>query len=670
MSAESFPPATFPVSDKSGQSAVTGFIDTITHIPGQGWHLAGWARDTSGRNAVVTVAVLWHGEPVAEGPAIAFREDLVVPGQADGCHAFEFLIPEATAPATSPAAFDVVTLPDRTPLARSADQPRIKPVSLRSSVDVIGRDRVAGWVRDDGAPESRLGIVVTVDGALVRRVLANKLRADLRDNGFGDGRYGFDLPLAPPLSADTDHTVAVICAETGEDLPGSPFHFAATRRFNETFRQHVRQTLSGLTSGAHREQALQFLSAELTGLRRQQGRDDARLLATELHREARRSGGKEVGPTSDRILFIDDRAPDPTRDAGSCALLSHMQAARALGYDVCFIASVIDATRASARELEKLGITCFHPPTWPDVEMLLRAQAGSFDAIYFHRLSNASRYLSLARHYIPGARLISGVADLAYLRIERQAMIEGRPELRILAGQERVREHMATWASHAVITHSSVEATLLGRAVPTAHIHVVPWHIPEKPAPLPFPDRHGIAFVAHYGHAPNLDAAKWLSEDIFPLIREEFPEAELLLIGSAMPDVIVRMGDLPGIRVLGHVSDLTGLLRTVRVTIAPLRFGAGIKSKVLESWAAGLPCVATPMAVEGLELPPALSGCVASSAEALAALTVMLCRDRAKAEAVSEAGFDYVRSHLNADVVRTSLGRALGTLSHDRAADR
>ncbi|NHN85844.1 glycosyltransferase [Acetobacter musti] len=588
------------------QDAITGFIDVIAPLPGQGWRLAGWARKTAGPASPLTVAVLWHGEEVARGPANTFRPDLVIPGHADGYHAFDFLIPETTAPATSPAAFDVIVLHARVPLNRAGDAatgeaqnttgdtPSLPgPVSLRACVDVVGRDRIAGWLRDDSAPETRLGVTVSVDGALIRRVLANRLRADLRDSGLGDGRYGFDIPLSPPLSADTDHTVTVICAETGENLPGSPFHFAATRRFNETFRQHVRQTLAGIASATHREQALEFLSAELDSLRRHQGRDDARLLATERHQASRpaassvtspatgpvaapqtgaRTGTRTrtaAGPTPSRILFIDDRAPDPTRDAGSGALLSHMQAARALGHEVCFVASAVDPGPSATQELEKLGITCFRKPTYPNVETLLRIQSGAFDAVYFHRLSNTSRYLALTRHYMPGARLISSVADLAHLRIERQAAIEGRPELRTLAGQERVREHMAAWSSHAVITHSPVEATLLARAVPTASIHVVPWHIPEKPAPLPFPERHGIAFVAHYGHAPSLDAAKWLADDIFPLIRREIPDTELLLIGSAMPDVIVRMDSLPGIRVLGHVSDLTALLRTVRLTIAP-----------------------------------------------------------------------------------------------------
>ncbi|NHO33198.1 glycosyltransferase [Acetobacter fallax] len=640
--------------------AVTGFIDLISHVPGQGWRLAGWARHASSPKTPATVAVLWHGEEVARGPAETFRPDLVIPGEADGRHAFEFLIPDTTAPATSPAAFDLIVLPGHIPLRRAGDQPPAPPVALQGSVDIVGRDRIAGWLRNDDVPDTRLGIIVSVDGALIRRVLANRLRTDLRDTGLGDGRYGFDIPLSPPLSADADHMVTITCAETGESLPGSPFHFAATRRFNETFRQHVRQTLGGLASTAHREQALRFLSSELDRLRQTQGRDDARSLATEQHRNARRPGGAASAATPSRILFIDDRAPDPTRDAGSGALLSHMQAAQALGHNVSFIASVTDPGDAPARELEKLGVTCFRAPTYPGVEMLLRAQSGSFDAIYFHRLSNASRYLALARQYMPGARLISSVADLAHLRIERQATIEGRPELKTLAGQERVREHMAAWSSHAVITHSPVEATLLARAVPTASIHVVPWHIAEKPAPLPFPDRHGIAFIAHYGHAPNPDAAKWLAEDIFPRIRKEIPEAELLLIGSAMPDVIVRMNNQPGIRVLGHVSDLTALLRTVRLTIAPLRFGAGIKSKVLESWAAGIPCVTTPMAVEGLTLPPELSACVASSAEALATLTADLYRHQTKAEIVSQAGLSYVKSHLNKEEVRIRLSRALG----------
>ncbi|AQS84664.1 MAG: glycosyltransferase family 4 protein [Acetobacter aceti] len=653
------------VSEKSAviaASAFAGFVDVISHTPGKGWTVAGWARNLADPSLRYKVGIVCHGNQIADTMADRFREDLIIPGSADGHHAFSILIPDDAVPAATISSFNVLLLPDRLPLPFVEHLAGTIPATMRASIDIVGRDRIAGWLRSDTHPDMRLSVAIMVDDALQHRMLANQFRPDLRDNGLSDGRYGFDIMLSPPLSLDSDHVVSVLCAETNTPLPGSPLYFPASRRFNETFRQHVRQTLQGIATARQREAALEFLADQTHQLRGQQGREDSRKAATEHHRLAQRRKEAEPGVTALRILFVDDRAPDPTRDAGSSAILSHMQAAQALDYEVSFIASVMEPGVAAIRELEKQDFSCWHAPAYPTVESLLRTQTNSFDAIYFHRLSNAGRYLDLARLYMPGARLISSVADLAWLRLERQAIAENRPELRTASGQEKVREHMATWASHSVITHSPVEADLLAAAVPTASIHVVPWHLSLKEPPLPFERRNGVAFIAHYGHAPNIDAAKWLVGDILPLLREKAPDIEILLVGSAMPDLIIQMGEIPGVRVLGHVADLDSFLRSVRLTIAPLRFGAGIKSKVLESWSAGIPCIATPIATEGMNLPQELLSSVTSSAAGLAQLTAGLYHDPEKAASLAKAGREYIRIRHSAERVRSALDRSLGLM--------
>ena len=395
---------------KSLDSGLLGFVDILDHVPGEGWTIAGWARSSAAPAARFSVAVLCHGDEVARVTADGFRQDLLLPGQADGHHAFSVLIPDDRVKNATISAFNVVVLPDRLPLPLADHLASAVTINLRASVDIVGRDRVAGWLLNEKVPEARLSITVLVDNTLRHRTIANKSRPDLRDIGLGDGRYGFDIMLDPPLSADTDHTVSVICSETGEHLPGSPIHFPANRRFNETFRQHVKQTLSGIASGRQREAALEFLASQADMLRGQQGRDDSRETATILHRSARRLGEAAGDVTPFRVLFIDDRAPDPSRDAGSGALLSHMRAARDLGHEVSFMASAVAPSPSAVRELEKLGFDCWHPPTYPTIETLLKSQHNSFDAIYFHRLSNANRYLALARSYIPATRLIASVA--------------------------------------------------------------------------------------------------------------------------------------------------------------------------------------------------------------------------------------------------------------------
>ena len=136
-----------------------------------------------------------------------------------------------------------------------------------------------------------------------------------------------------------------------------------------------------------------------------------------------------------------------------------------------------------------------------------------------------------------------------------------------------------------------------------------------------------------------------------PLVRRTLPDMQCLLVGSDMPAAIRA---LAGRRVvtLGHVADLPALLGRTRLTVAPLRYGAGVKGKVLDSLAAGTPCIMTSLAAEGLDLPPALR-LVADTPEAIAALICRVYQDPMKHAAASRGGLAMVRrKHGQATVMR------------------
>jgi hypothetical protein len=108
-----------------------------------------------------------------------------------------------------------------------------------------------------------------------------------------------------------------------------------------------------------------------------------------------------------------------------------------------------------------------------------------------------------------------------------------------------------------------------------------------------------------------------LVRDILPLVWAQAPSLTCTIVGEGW-----QKGGIPGVdprvEVIGSVDDLDALFDTVRLTVAPLRFGAGIKGKVLDSFAAGLTCVMTPIAAEGLPLTNRLQTLVAQDAPALA----------------------------------------------------
>ncbi len=159
---------------------------------------------------------------------------------------------------------------------------------------------------------------------------------------------------------------------------------------------------------------------------------------------------------------------------------------------------------------------------------------------------------------------------------------------------------------------------MIREALPGASVAVVPWLVPARPVRRPFAERSGIAFVGGAAHAPNLDAARWLVDEIMPRVHAKDPSIRCFLVGQGLDEAFAGV-ERPWLTVLGWVEDLgEQVFERVRLTVAPLRFGAGVKGKVLESLACELACVMTPLAAEGIPLPQAAGGWVRDGAEQIA----------------------------------------------------
>jgi hypothetical protein len=211
----------------------------------------------------------------------------------------------------------------------------------------------------------------------------------------------------------------------------------------------------------------------------------------------------------------------------------------------------------------------------------------------------------------------------------------------------------------AVITHSTAEAAYLAKAATGARVHVVPWAAVPQARTVAWAARHGIAFIGGYRHAPNPDAARCLAETIMPLVWQTLPDVPLLIVGDEWPATLPWAADRR-IRMIGQIGRLTDLFDVVRLTVAPLRFGAGLKGKVLDSFAAGIPCVMSPVAAEGMPLCPTLQTLVGEDAAAMAAQIVRLHSDAGAAIACRDAGLRMVETVFSADAVAQALDSALG----------
>ena len=189
-----------------------------------------------------------------------------------------------------------------------------RPTVLPGYLDTATRRRIAGWAQagDDREPAA---LQVLDNGRLIARVIANQHRPDLKQAGFGDGRFGFDLLIPAPMSAHERHIIQVRREADGTELIGSPVVLEASGTFDDDLRELLRQVAGGVQTNDERETILAFLAQIaddlLTDHARAQGGQEQH---DHYRRLARRHGSEvDVKPRVPRALLIDEHLPSRGR---------------------------------------------------------------------------------------------------------------------------------------------------------------------------------------------------------------------------------------------------------------------------------------------------------------------------------------------------------------------
>ncbi len=556
----------------------------------------------------------------------------------------------STGPSPGPPADPAAGAPGSSPAA-----------SVDGYLDFATFDWLRGWAWYPDRPLEAATVRILADGQVIARVVANTYRVDLAVAGYGTGRYGFELrdEFKPPLGT---RLIAVLDDATGTELKQSPVRLEAPLQLTAPVSAAMVALFDSPGTDAELWARAEFAARQANRLVQRLSDRRSFRSARAAQRARKWRWREEDGPEPARVpmraLVIDEAMPVPDRDAGSHALLSHMASLRRLGFDVLFAPADM-RSGAGARALEALGVAAATEPWYASVEEVMRREGTEFDLVYIHRHEPAARYVAMARHSMPRTRRIYSVADLHGMRLARQGRVEERTDLVAHAQLVHQAEIAAAAGCHAVITHSAVEAAILRKALPHGQIEVVPWHVPVAPTPRPFAERSGVAFIGSYSHPPNLDAALWLRDEVLPLVWASGPDIVCTLAGADMPQMLMQGND-PRIHAIGRIDALSDLLGRVRLTVAPLAYGAGLKGKVADSLAMGVPCVCSPIAAEGFDLPAPLRDLVAADAAGLADAILRLHDDPGLFAACREAGLDYVSKSFNEAVVDAGLRRAAG----------
>ena len=359
-----------------------------------------------------------------------------------------------------------------------------------------------------------------------------------------------------------------------------------------------------------------------------------------------------------RILIVDACTPTPDQDSGSLRMVNTMRLLRSLGWQVSFFADNRAYVENYTTAVQELGVEVLYHPWLSDPVAFFRERGAEFDAILLSRHYIAINYLGLARLYAPRARLIFDTVDLHYLREQRAAELANSAELRKRAEVTRAQEHKLMRECDVTLVVSPVEQELLARELPQTRVEILSNVHEVYGCRRAFGERRDLVFVGSFQHPPNTDAVLWFAREVLPSVRARLPDVQLHVIGKPVPQEIQALaGD--GLVVHGFVADLEPYMDGCRISVAPLRYGAGVKGKVNMAMSYGLPVVATPMAVEGMHLVPGEEAWVAATAAEYAAAVVELYGDEAAWNRLSRGGLANVEKHFSFASAQMALEKIL-----------
>ena len=366
-----------------------------------------------------------------------------------------------------------------------------------------------------------------------------------------------------------------------------------------------------------------------------------------------------------RVLVLEHCTLTPNEDAGSVTVFNLIFLLREMDFQVTFIPEdnflyMPEHTTA----LQRIGVEVLYAPYVTSVEQHVQEFGGRYDLVFLFRPIVAERHLSCIRKYCQKAKVLYHTVDLHFLRMSREAELQADIEKQNEADEMKVRELAIIQASDASIVHSVAELELLHPELPDVKLHVFPLILDIQGTNKIFTERQDIVFVGGYQHAPNVDAVHYFVTDIMPLLRQHLPGVCFYAIGSKVPPEIEALA-AKDVIITGFIEDLNPLLNKMRISVAPLRYGAGIKGKIGSAMAVGLPVVATNLAAEGMSLTDGKNIMVAETSQQFADAVAKLYLDEALWNEISQNSIVFAENAWGAEAAWNIFSGILSELGFD-----
>ncbi len=351
----------------------------------------------------------------------------------------------------------------------------------------------------------------------------------------------------------------------------------------------------------------------------------------------------------DRVLVIDARLIMPDRDCGSLRMMQLIHAVLRRGHHVTFIGNHMDVFSPYLENLQGIGVEVIHPPHYASIPEYLKQHGSEFKLAIISRAEVAALQLTTVRSFAPRARIVFDTVDLHFLREERQAHVQQDETLKSVIADRKKQELRLARRADLTLVVSPVEKLIVEKECPGLDVRVLPTIYPVEERDLPgFADRRGLIFIGGFQHPANVDAVPYFVREVLPRILQRLPDVIFQVVGPDAPDDVLALSS-SCVQFLGYVPEVTPLFDRARVSVAPIRFGAGVKGKVNQSMALGVPTVVTSIAAEGMHLLHEHDAMIADDPGAFAEAVVRLYTSEDLWNRLSANGRASVRQHFSVE---------------------
>ncbi len=306
-------------------------------------------------------------------------------------------------------------------------------------------------------------------------------------------------------------------------------------------------------------------------------------------------------PAGKTVLIVERFLPTFDQDSGSRRMFELIKLLLQLNWNVVFSPEGKTQEEPYYSLLVNMGVWVLNKPDFQKSSKdVIRQVIPWIDVAWICRPRMNKRYAHLIK--MEGIYWINDTVDIHFLRDERALKI-GRIDSRKVkkVRQQKRMELSFLCEADTVIAITESEVQLLN-SYGIDHVAVVPnIHHPVKMKLPSFEERQGVCFIGGFRHLPNVDAATWLIKEIMPLVWEKLPTVDVYLLGSLPTKEVLDLRS-DSVHVPGYIPDVSPYFLSSRVFVAPLRFGAGMKGKIGQSFEFGLPVVTTDIGAEGMEL--------------------------------------------------------------------